>query len=156
VVPSKTREDSKLMFTKIAVAYDGSPEADRALTAAISLAKIMGVGIHTITMLEAPPAYTAFAAATDGSVLRTLEEDRDAYYEHLQRLAVSKSDAEGVQVITHLEDGDTVDSIHHFVRDHQIDLLVIGLHRRSLRMSSLWSVSYALAQELSCNMLGVH
>jgi nucleotide-binding universal stress UspA family protein len=144
------------MFTKIAVAYDGSPEADRALTAAISLAKIMGVGIHTITMLEAPPAYTAFAAATDGSMLRTLEEDRDAYYEHLQRLAVSKGDAEGVQVITHLEDGDTVDSIHHFVRDHQIDLLVIGLHRRSLRMSSLWSVSYTVAQELSCNILGVH
>jgi nucleotide-binding universal stress UspA family protein len=145
------------MFTKIAVAYDGSPEADRALTAAISLAKVMGVGIHTITMLEAPPAYTAFAtAATDGSVLRTLEEDRDAFYMHLQRLAVSKGDAEGVQVITHLENGDTVESIHHFVRDHQINLLVIGLHHRSLRMSSLWSVVYTLAQELSCNMLGVH
>lgn len=144
------------MFTKIAVAYDGSPEADRALTAAISLAKIMGVGIHTITMLEAPPAYTAFAAAADGSVLRALEEDRDAFYEHLQRLAVSKGDAEGVQVTTHLEDGDMVDSIHHFVRDHQIDLLVIALHRKSLRMSSLWSSVYSLAQELSCNMLGVH
>src|ERR1700679_1235848 len=145
------------MFTKIAVAYDGSPEADRALTASISLAKVLGVGIHTITMLEAPPAYTAFAAvATDGSVLRTLEEDRDAFYEHLQRLAVSKGEAEGVQVITHLENGDTVDSIHHFVRDHQIDLLVIGLHRRSLRMSSLWSIAYSLAQELSCNILGVH
>jgi nucleotide-binding universal stress UspA family protein len=144
------------MFTKIAVAYDGSPEADRALTAAISLAKIMGVGIHTITMLEAPPAYTAFAAAADGSMLRALEEDRDAFYEHLQRLAVSKGDAEGVQVTTHLEDGDMVDSIHHFVRDHQIDLLVIALHRKSLRMSSLWSSVYSLAQELSCNMLGVH
>ena len=144
------------MFTRIAVAYDGSPEAERALTTAISLAKVMGVGVHTITMLEAPPAYTAFAAATGGTVLRTLEEDRDAFYEHLQRLAVSKGDAEGVPVTTHLEGGDTVDSIHHFVRDHQIDLLVIGLHRRSLRMSSLWSVAYSLAQELSCNMLGVH
>jgi nucleotide-binding universal stress UspA family protein len=145
------------MFTRIAVAYDGSSEAERALTAAIALAKVMGVGIHTITMLEAPPTYTVFAAvATDGSVLRTLEEDRDAYYEHLQRLAASKGDSEGVQVITHLEDGDTVDSIHHFVRDHQIDLLVIGLHRRSLRMSSLWSVAYSLAQELPCNILGVH
>jgi nucleotide-binding universal stress UspA family protein len=60
------------------------------------------------------------------------------------------------QVTTHLENGDTVESIHHFVRDHQIDLLVIGLHRRTLRMSSLWSVVYSLAQELSCNMLGVH
>jgi nucleotide-binding universal stress UspA family protein len=144
------------MFTNIAVAYDGSPESDRALTAAVSLAKIFGVGIHTITMLEAPPAYTAFAAATDGSVLRTLQDDRDAFYEHLQRLAVSKGNAEGVQVTAHLQDGDTVESIHHFVRDHQIDLLVIGLHRKTLRMSSLWSVVYSLAQELSCNMLGVH
>ena len=144
------------MFTKIAVAYDGSPESDRALTAAISLAKAMGVGIHTVTILEIPPAYTAFAAVADGSVLRTLEEDRDVYYEHLQRLAVSKGDAEGVQVTTHLEGGDTVGSIHHFVHDHQIDLLVIALHRRSLRMSSLWSVVYSLAQELPCSMLGVH
>jgi nucleotide-binding universal stress UspA family protein len=144
------------MFTNIAVAYDGSPESERALTAAISLAKVMGVGIRTITMLEAPPAYTAFAAATDGSVLRTLEDDRAAFYEHLQRLAVSKGDAEGVQVTTHLENGDTVESIHHFVRECQIDLLVIGLHRKTLRMSSLWSVVYSLAQELSCNMLGVH
>jgi nucleotide-binding universal stress UspA family protein len=144
------------MFTNIAVAYDGSPESERALTTAISLAKVMGVGIHAITTLDAPPAYTAFAATADGSVLRTLEDDRDAFYEHLQRLAVSKGDAEGVQVTTHLENGDTVESIHHFVRDHQIDLLVIGLHRRTLRMSSLWSVVYSLAQELSCNMLGVH
>jgi nucleotide-binding universal stress UspA family protein len=144
------------MFTNIAVAYDGSPESERALTTAISLAKVMGVGLHTITMLEAPPAYTVFAAATDGAVLRTLEDDRDAFYEHLQRLAVSRGDTEGVQVTTHLESGDTVESIHHFVRDHQIDLLVIGLHRRTLRMSSLWSIVYSLAQELSCNMLGVH
>lgn len=144
------------MFTKIAVAYDGSPESERALTAAISLAKVISVGIHTITILEKPPAYTAFAAVADGSILRTLEEDRDAYYAHLQRLAVSKGDAEGVQVITHLESGDTVDSIHHFVHDHQIDLLVVALHRKSLRMSSLWSVVYSLAQELPCNMLGVH
>ncbi len=144
------------MFTKIAVTYDGSPEADRALTAAISLAKIVGVSIHTITMLEKPPAYTAFAVAADGSLLRTLEEDRDAFYQHLQGLAVSKGNAEGVQIITHLESGDTVDSIHHFVRSHQIDLLIIALRHRSLRMSSLWSVVYSLAQELPCNMLGVH
>jgi nucleotide-binding universal stress UspA family protein len=116
----------------------------------------MGVGIHTITMLEGPPAYTAFAAAADGSMLRALEEDRDTFYEHLQRLAVSKGVAEGVQVITHLENGDSVDAIHRFVSDRQIELLVIGLHRRSLRMSSLWSVVYSLAQELPCNMLGVH
>jgi nucleotide-binding universal stress UspA family protein len=78
------------MYTKIAVVCDGSPEADRALTTAISLAKIMGAGVHTITMLERPPAYTAFAVAADGSALRALEEDRDAFYEHLQHLVLSK------------------------------------------------------------------
>jgi nucleotide-binding universal stress UspA family protein len=64
------------MFKHIAVAYDDSPEATRALAAGIRLAKTLGVGRQSITVMEKLPAYTAFGAAADPAMLLTLEEDR--------------------------------------------------------------------------------
>ena len=66
------------MFRNIAVAYDESLEARRALTAAIHLAKALGVGLQTVTVMEKLPAYTAFAVSADASIAVILEEDRSA------------------------------------------------------------------------------
>jgi hypothetical protein len=107
------------MFRNVAVAYDESPEAGRALTAAIQLAAALNTSPQAITFAEELPA-------------------------------------EGVQVGTHLVDGDKVDAIVRCVHEYKIDLLVIGLHHRSRRVSSLWSTVYALAQAVPCSILGVH
>ncbi len=72
------------MFKNIAVAYDESPESRRALTAAIHLAKALGAGLQTITVMEKLPAYTAFATGADPSMINVLEEDRSKYYEQMQ------------------------------------------------------------------------
>jgi nucleotide-binding universal stress UspA family protein len=144
------------MFRSIAVALDESPESGRALAKAIELAKILGVSLRTVTVAEELPAYTAFASAADPSAVETLKQDQSDFYGSLQRRAIEAGRAEGVEILPSLLDGDRIESIHVFVKNHNVDLLVIGLHKRSLRMSSLWSTVYTLAQELPCHMLGIH
>ncbi len=144
------------MFRNIAVAYDESPEARRALAAAIHLAAALNTSLQTITFAEELPAYTAYGVVSDPSNLRTLAEDRAKFYAALQKKAQEVASAEGVQVATHLVNGDKVDAIVRCVHEYKIDLLVIGLHHRSLRVSSLWSTVYSLAQAVPCNILGIH
>jgi nucleotide-binding universal stress UspA family protein len=144
------------MFKKIAVAYDDSPEAGRALAVAIQLAKTFGVGLQTITVMEKLPAYTAFATSTDPAMLATLEEDRAKFYERIQTSARELASREGVQLATHLADGETVDGIVQFVCAQKIDLLVIGLHRRHDRISRIWSTVYTIAQNVPCSVFGAH
>jgi nucleotide-binding universal stress UspA family protein len=144
------------MFKNIAVAYDESPESRRALTAAIHLAKALGAGLQTITVMEKLPAYTAFATHAEPAMLTVLEEDRSKYYEQMQATARALALREGVQLATHLMDGETTESVVNFVCDHKIDLLVIGLHRRHDRLSRLWSTVYTIAQNVPCSVFGVH
>jgi nucleotide-binding universal stress UspA family protein len=144
------------MFKNIAVAYDESQEAARALAAAIDIAKTFGVGLQSITVMEKLPSYTAFATATDPTMIATLEEDRREFYKRLQANAQSAAQAQGVQLLTHAVEGEVADAIVRFVCDGRIDLLVIGLHRRPSRVSSLWSTVYTIAQNIPCSVLGVH
>jgi nucleotide-binding universal stress UspA family protein len=144
------------MFRNIAVAYDESPEADRALTAAIHLTTTLHADLHAITVAEGLPAYTAYGAAADPSVLQTLGEDRLHFYEDLRNKAREKASTQGIQIGTYLLDGERVDAIIEFVREYKIDLLVLGLRHRSLRVSRLWSTVYTLAQDVPCSILGVH
>lgn len=144
------------MFQRIAVALDETEQSQRALQAAVVLAKRLDTALMTVTVKQPLPAYTAFAAAADSSAIRSLEEDHVKFYEELISSASTSAIQEGVKIENFLIDGDAVDGIVTFVDEHQVDLLVIGLHRRSLRVYSIWSTVYALAQDLSCNMLGVH
>jgi len=73
-----------IMFRYIAVAFDESPEAARALNAAFHLAKALNTGVHVITVAEELRAYTAYGVAGDRSILRTLGEDRSKFYADLQ------------------------------------------------------------------------
>lgn len=144
------------MFKQIAVAYDESPEACHALNAAIQLAKTLGSGLQCITVMEKLPAYTAFVASEGPTLLNVLQEDRVKYYEQMQAAARRLALREGMQLETHLMDGEETEGVVNFVCEHKIDLLVIGLHRRHDRVSRLWSTAYTIAQNVPCSVLGVH
>jgi nucleotide-binding universal stress UspA family protein len=144
------------MYKNVAVAYDESPEASRALTAAIKLVKTLGIGLLAITVMEKLPAYTAFAAGADACMEATLEQDRLKFYEQLQANARAEALRAGVQLASHLVDGEATDGIVDFVCANKVDLLVIGLHRRHDRVSRMWSTVYTIAQNVPCSVLGVH
>jgi len=52
------------MFHKIVVALNGSHEADRALAAAIHLAKSLNAELHAIAVATRLPAYTNWCRCT--------------------------------------------------------------------------------------------
>ena len=144
------------MFQKIAVAYNDSPEAHRALVTAIELAKSLTAELHAITVLGSLPAYTAYAAAADPSFSRVLMDDRLELCGKLQEKARGLAHQHNVELGCHVVEGVEVEAIVSFIREQKIDLLVIGLHQRDLLIERLWSTVYELAQEAPCSVLGVH
>jgi nucleotide-binding universal stress UspA family protein len=144
------------MYKKIAVAYNETPEAERALLSAIELAKSLGAELRTITVMADVPAYAVFAAAGDPSLPQTLEDDREKFYQALQEKAKALALHHGVEVVSHVVEGRQIESIVHFLREQKADLLVLGLHLRDLHITRLWSTVYELAQEAPCSVLGVH
>ena len=144
------------MFKRIAVAYNESAEAQRALASAIQLAKSMGAELQTITVMADLPSYTAFAGVADPSLPRILEEDRIKFYEALAERARQSAQDQGIDVLTRSVEGLAVEEIVRFLREHKADLLVVGLHQQDLYIARLWSTVYELAQEAPCSVLGVH
>jgi nucleotide-binding universal stress UspA family protein len=144
------------MFRKIAVAYNESPEAKRALASAIQLAKNLNADVQAVTVVADLPAYTAYAGAADASLTRVLQEDRTTVYGSLQDAARTYASDHGVELSCHLVEGHEVAAIVDFLRSQKVDLLVVGLHQRDLYIARLWSTVYELAQEAPCSVLGVH
>jgi len=144
------------MYTKIAVAYNDSPEAERALVCAVQLARSLGAELSTITVATELPAYTAFAAAADLSLPHMLADDRKKSCAELEGNARAFAEPHGVALQSHIVEGREVEAIVNFLRGHGTDLLVIGLHQRNLYLARLWSTVYELAQEAPCSVLGVH
>jgi nucleotide-binding universal stress UspA family protein len=144
------------MFRKIVVALNESPESERALVAAIRLAKSLSADLQTITFMPGLPAYTAFAGAADPGISLVLEQDQLTLYERLEQSARERGRSHGIEVATHLVGGSGVEAIVDFLRAQKADLLVIGLHQRDLYVSRLWSTVYELAQDAPCSVLGVH
>jgi nucleotide-binding universal stress UspA family protein len=144
------------MFRKIIVAFNESPESERALVSAIRLAKSLSAELQTITFLPGLPAYTAFAGVADPGISQVLEQDQLKLYERLQESARERARSHGINITTHLVGGDGVGAIVDFLRTQRADLLVLGLHPHDLHISRLWSTVFELAQDAPCSVLGVH
>ena len=144
------------MFKKIAVAYNESAEAQRALASAVQLARSLAAELETITVVADLPSYTAFASAADSSLSQILKSDRVKFYEDLQERARMMALDHGLQLESHTVEGSSVEAIVKHLRARKADLLVVGLHQRDFYISRLWSTVYELAQEAPCSVLGVH
>ena len=144
------------MFRKVVVAYNESPEAQRALVSAIQLAKSLNAELQTVTAMADLPAYTAYAEAADPAFSQVLQDDRLKSFQKLQHKARVQAGSHGIEVQNHLLEGRPVEAIVEFLRKQQADLLVIGLHQHDFYIARLWSTVYELAQDAPCSVLGVH
>ena len=144
------------MFRKIVVAFNESPESQRAFLVALKLAKSLNAELQAVTAIGELPAYTAFAGIADSSISRVLEEDRRVFYAKLQDHARAQVESYGIGFHSYLVEGREVEAIVDFLRRQKADLLVVGLHQRDLYIARLWSTVYELAQDAPCSVLGVH
>ena len=144
------------MFRKIVVAFNESPESQRAFLVALKLAKSLNAELLAVTAIGELPAYTAFAGVADSSISRVLEEDRRDFYAKLQDHARAQVESYGIGFHSYLVEGREVEAIVDFLRQQKADLLVVGLHQRDLYIARLWSTVFELAQDAPCSVLGVH
>jgi nucleotide-binding universal stress UspA family protein len=144
------------MFRKIVVAFNESPESQRAFLVALKLAKSLNAELQAVTAIGELPAYAAFAGVADSSISRVLEEDRRDFYAKLQDHARAQVESYGIGFHSYLVEGREVEAIVDFLRQQKADLLVVGLHQRDLYIARLWSTVFELAQDAPCSVLGVH
>lgn len=142
-------------FQRIIVAYDGSPAAREALSAGIEICKLLDTPLETITVIEPPPAYTAFVVAVDPGAAQGLESDRREQGQELIRFAIAEGRRNSVEVTGHLIEADEVDELVSFLRAREADLLVIGLRQHSSHVARLWSTVSSLEQKVPCNVLAI-
>jgi nucleotide-binding universal stress UspA family protein len=138
------------------VAYDESPEAKRALTHGIELAKLMGAELRLVTVCEPLPAYVAFADVGFPGSKRMLAEERENFYNTLQAEAKVRAAEGGIVADSVVVEGDEVKSIVDSITSWNADLLVIGRRQHTSPFTRMWGGTvHEIAERTRCNILGV-
>jgi nucleotide-binding universal stress UspA family protein len=145
-----------VMYRKMMVAYDESPEATRALARAIELAKVMGAELRLVTVSEPLPAYVAYADVAFPGSQRMLAEERQAFYSTLQEEAKARAAESGLSADGIIVEGDEVQSIVDSITSWSADLLVIGRRHHSSPLTRIWGGTvHEIAERTRCNILAV-
>jgi nucleotide-binding universal stress UspA family protein len=144
------------MFKKIAVAFDESPEAERALRSALDLAQLVDGEAYILTVIENQPAYMSYVSAVAPEVPLLLKNQKRAFYEDLHSKAKSAAEQAGVRLLSEIVEGDEVEALTQVVERIEPDLLVVGLRREMGRLSRfLGGTAHRLALHAKCNILGI-
>jgi nucleotide-binding universal stress UspA family protein len=144
------------VYKRMIVAYDESPEAKRALTHAIELAKLMGAELRLVTVSEPLPAYVAYADAGFPGAKRMFADERENFYNKLQEEAKVRAAEGGVAADGVIVEGDEVEGIINSVTSWHADLLVIGRRHHSSPFTRIWGGTvHEIAERTRCNILGV-
>jgi nucleotide-binding universal stress UspA family protein len=108
------------MPKKILHGLDGSDGAFKALEEAISLAKISGAELHTISVEEVP-----HYPGTIGEVIEEKQTANTKYGEAVSK-ARKMAERQGTTLRSHVIVGHEVKTIIEFIKKEGFDLLVIG------------------------------
>jgi nucleotide-binding universal stress UspA family protein len=144
------------MFTKIVVALNDLPESQRALRAAIDLARLCNAELASVSILGDLPAYTSFSVVVDPGTPAEMIEERRRHHKEMHEKAANLARELGIHAQGSIVDGKEVRAILDFLKEQNADLLVVGLHQHDFYLSRLWSSVYDLAQGATCSVLGVH
>jgi nucleotide-binding universal stress UspA family protein len=108
------------MYAKILVANDGSAGGQKALIAAIELARLLSAELHMATVEELP--------RIPASIDEVAEEKAEANHRFSPVIEAAKAQAQraGVMLEPHLVPGHVVEALVRLINEGGFDLLVIG------------------------------
>ena len=114
------------LYDRILVPTDGSPEGDRAIEHALSLAAVHGATVHALSVVDtASYAGAPMEGAWEGidDLLRSDAEDAVTEFEE-------RATGSGVPVETAIADGSPSREIIRYAERNDCDLVVMGTHGR--------------------------
>lgn len=142
--------DSQQVFRSILVAYDGSPQAQRAVDVAFSLAEAMRSKLLVFAVIRPPePALRAELNAI-------LDDAREHYEQGFAQLRERAKQA-AVELDTEIEVGHPAEHIVHRAEQMQAGLIVMGRRGTStFRRWMLGSISERVLRYAHCPVMVVH
>jgi len=114
------------MYERILVAYDGSGGARAALRQGIELAKLLGAELHSVSVEEHLPHYSAAI-----SEVKATKEEIDEYFRALTKQARDLAATSGVEMETAIRQGHEVEEIVRMAKEGDFQLLILGYHGHS-------------------------
>jgi nucleotide-binding universal stress UspA family protein len=142
------------MFHNILVAVDGSPDADRALTEAIDIARGSRARVTILTAAGEPSAGAAMAMAAGAAAVASADLQREA--DRLLRAGADRM-PDDISVTTILTKDPIRGAILKRIRAGNHDLVVMGSRGRgAVRSALLGSVSHYVLHHSPVPVLIVH
>lgn len=142
------------MYSKILVAYNGTPESRLALQECIRLTPGPAAQIHLLAVVTPTPIVLAgeFVAAVPTIDEELAEKEAMAQVLEAGRRLLAEA---GLSVTTHLETGEPVNTIADLVNRLAIELVIVG-HSRHKPFAMRWwrgSMDAVLVDKVRCSVL---
>src|SRR5262249_23039442 len=112
-------KERTIMIKRILLGYDGSENAERALTFAIDLAQRYLAELHVLAVVQ-PPDFAIEIG------IEALMEGAQKHCERLIDAVGEKLRKESISVVSHIETGGAGEQIVRYAKEHQIDHVVVG------------------------------
>lgn len=142
------------MYTKILVAYNGTPESRLALQECIRLSPGPSAQIHLLAVITPTPIVLAGEFVAAVPTIDEEEAERDAMSQVLEAGRKMLAEA-GLSVTAHLEVGEPVNVIADMVNRYGIEIVIVG-HSRHKPFAMRWwrgSMDAVLVDKIRCSVL---
>jgi nucleotide-binding universal stress UspA family protein len=134
-------------FRRILVGYDGSPQADRAVEVAFSLAELTDCKVLVLAVASLPKP------ATMVEVRAVLDDARECFDRQFLRIS-RDAEALNVELTTGIVVGQPVEQIVRRTQIEHTDLIILGHHAKSwFRRMSLESAAGKLLRYAKCPVM---
>lgn len=141
---------TRVAIRNVAVATDFSPCSEHALEHALAAARHFGATLHFLHILR--PSQFPMAA----ELMPALADAADRDYDQLIARLTRDHRLDGIEVRRSIEQGEIPSLAGAFVRDHHIDLLIVGTHGRTgLPRLFLGSIAQQIFHYVGCPVLAV-
>ncbi len=138
-------------YNHILVAVDLTEECDPVIHRARELAVSNGAKLSLVHIVE--PMAMAFGGDVPMDLSQLQQQQFDQAKERLERLKHKYSELEGANC--HLTYGQPRQEIHHFAKEQQCDLIVVGSHGRHGLALLLGSTANDVLHGAPCDVLAV-
>jgi universal stress protein A len=145
------QEEHLMPYNHILVAVDLTEECDPVIHRARELAVSNGAKLSLVHIVE--PMAMAFGGDVPMDLSQLQQQQFDQAKERLERLKHQYSELEGANC--HLTYGQPRQEIHHFAKEQQCDLVVVGSHGRHGLALLLGSTANDVLHGAPCDVLAV-